>query len=131
MKIVLSNGKEFEALGVHGRPLNYQGVMRDSLIVLFDPEKVSVEEIMKEFTEANCSAITIDENDGNIFVHENYTIRIEVGCGYKEMVTSGGISGNDVSQCSYVRMAQTTLSERTIQKQQEIIDTLVVAVLEG
>lgn len=131
MKIVLSNGKELEALGVHGRSLNYQGVMRDSLIFLFDPAVVSVEDAMADFTEDACSVITIVEEDGSMFFHENYTVRIEAGCGYKEMITSGGVSGNDVSQSTYVRMAQTTLSERTLQQQQETIDALIVAVLEG
>lgn len=131
MKITLSNGKVFETLGVHGRSMLYQGVQRDSLIFMFDPEKVTMEDVIQSFTEDNCLAITITDDEGNVFVHENYTIRIEAGIGYKEMVTSGSVSGMDESKSVYVRMAQTTLAERTIQQQQDTIDALVIAVLEG
>lgn len=131
MKITLSNGTEFEALGVHGRSMNYQGTQRDSLVFLFDPEAHSLTDIVNAFNEENCSAITLEDGNGNTYLHENYTIRIEAGIGYKEMVKSGSVSTNDTTQAVYVRMAQTTLAERKLLSQQEVLDVLVAQALEG
>lgn len=41
MKIKLYNGVELEASGMFGRNYFYQGMNRDSLVFLFDPENVS------------------------------------------------------------------------------------------
>lgn len=131
MKVTLTDGKVFQILGVHGKTMNYQGVTRDSLIFLFDPDKVSLDSVLEAFTEKACSSIAITDDDGNTFFHEDYTIRIEAGTGYKEMIMTGGVASTDTDQTVYVRMAQTTLTERTIQQQQDTIDALVVAVLEG
>lgn len=131
MKVTLADGKNFEVLGVHGRSINYQGVTRDSLVFLFEPEKVSLDTVLEAFNESTCSSLAITDDEGNTFIHEHYTLRIEAGIGCKDMVMSGGVSGNDTEQSVYVRMAQTTLSERTILQQQDTIDALVVALLEG
>ena len=128
MKIKLTDGTELNALGVHGRTINYQGVQRDSLIFLFDPQAITLEQVCTAFVAENCQSITIEDSSGT-YIHENYTIRVEVGCGYKDMALTGGV-GNDMTQCVYVRMAQSTLAEREIQQQQEIIDMLLVAALE-
>ena len=131
MKVILSNGKELEAKGVHGRSIMYQGVQRDSLIFLFDAESESLTDAMTDFTAENCAAITLEGDDGEQFIHEHYTIRTELGYGYKELVLTGGVSGNDDSKVVYVRMAQTTLLERMVESQQEAIDNLIAAALEG
>lgn len=130
MKITLSNGTEFEALGVHGRSMNYQGVQRDSLVFMFNPDDYSLNDIVNAFNEENCPSIALEDGDGNVYLHENYTIRIEAGIGYKEMVKSGSVSTNDTAQTVYVRMAQTTLTERKLMNQQEVLEALVVAALE-
>lgn len=131
MKITLSNGMELEALGVHGRSINYQGTQRDSLIFMFDPDSYSLNDITNAFSEENCSAITLEDGNGNVYVHENYIIRIEAGIGLKEVIKSGGVSNDNTSQSVYVRMAQTTLTERKLMNQQEVIDALVAQALEG
>lgn len=131
MKITLSNGTEFEALGVHGRSMNYQGTQRDSLVFMFNPDDYSLNDIVNAFNEENCSAITLEDSNGGTYLHENYTIRIEAGIGYKEMVKSGSVSSNDTTQAVYVRMAQTTLTERKLMSQQDVLDALVVQALEG
>lgn len=131
MKITLSNGAELKTLGVHGRTINYQGTQRDCLIFMFDPDEYPLNDIVSAFNEGNCSSITLKDDAGNVYVHENYTIRIEAGIGFKEMVKSGSVSNNDTSQTVYVRMAQTTLAERKLMNQQEVIDALVAQVLEG
>lgn len=129
MEIKLSNGAQLNALGVHGRKVNYQGVQRDCLIILIDPQTVTVEQVCAAFTEENCRSIEIADSDGT-YIHEHYTIRVEVGQGYKDMALTGGVSGNDMTQVVYVRMAQSTLAEREIQQQREVIDQLIVSALE-
>ncbi|MBQ3426549.1 MAG: hypothetical protein IJH37_05315 [Clostridia bacterium] len=131
MKVILSNGKELEAKGVHGRSINYQGVQRDSLIFLFDAESESLTDALEDFTAENCAAVTLEGDNGERFIYEHYTIRTELGYGYKDFVLTGGVSGKDDSKVVYVRMAQTTLLERTVESQQEAIDNLIAAVLEG
>lgn len=131
MKVTLTDGKVFQILGAHGRTINYQGVQRDVLTFMFDPEKVSLDDVLEAFTETACSSLAITDDEGNTFFHEYYTIRVEAGIGYKDMVVSGGTSTAETAQTVFVKMAQTTLTERTIQQQQDTIDALVVAVLEG
>ena len=131
MKVTLSNGKELEALGVHGRSISYQGVQRDSLIFLFEIENESLSDALEDFTAENCGSITLKNDDEELFIHEHYTIRTELGYGFKDLVLTGGISGKDDTKVVYVRMAQTTLLERTVESQQEAIDNLIVAALEG
>lgn len=131
MKVILSNGREIEALGVHGRNISYQGVQRDSLIFLFEIENESLTDAMTDFTAENCSKIMLTNEDEEQFIHEHYTIRTELGYGYKDLVLTGGVSGNDNTKVVYVRMAQTTLMERTVESQQEAIDSLIISALEG
>ena len=129
MKVTLSNGKELEALGVHGRSISYQGVQRDSLIFLFDIENESLSDALKDFTAENCGTITLTNEDEEQFIHEHYTIRAELGYGYKELVLTGGVTGNDETKVVFVRMVQTTLLERTVENQQEAIDSLIISAL--
>lgn len=131
MKVTLSNGKEIEALGVHGRNISYQGVQRDSLLFLFEIDNESLTDAMTDFTAENCKVVTLESDDGEQFIHEHYTIRTDLGYGFKDFVLTGGISGKDDTKVVYVRMAQTTLLERTVENQQEAIDNLIVAALEG
>ena len=131
MKVTLSNGKEIEALGVHGRNISYQGVQRDSLLFLFEIDNESLTDAMTDFTAENCKVVTLESDDGEQFIHEHYTIRTELGYGFKDLVLTGGVSGKDDTKVVYVRMAQTTLLERTVENQQEAIDNLIVAALEG
>ncbi len=129
MKVKLADGRELEALGVHGRNTYYQGVSRDCLIFLFDPETVSYAEAREKFTESNCAAIEVSD-DNRTYLYENYTMRIEMGEGIKSHVIEGSV-GQDTSKCVFVKMAQSTLAERKILEQQAAIDALVAAALEG
>lgn len=131
MKLTFANGSELDVLGVHGRTVIYEGIQRDSLIFLMDPNAVSLEDAMGAFTESACKTMQLTDDKGNMFVHEHYTIRVEVGQGYKDYALTGGVSGQDMEQMTYVRMARSTLAERQLQAQQEAIDALVLSALEG
>lgn len=134
MEITLSNGKKFKALGAIGRPMQYQGVYRDTITFTFSLDDENLSDIVDSFTSEACNRIQINDND-NVFIHEHYSIRISAGVGHKSVVTETPIGGtNDIDPTPhviYVRMAQTTLTERLIQGQQETIDSLLISSLEG
>lgn len=165
-QVKFANGTKLECLGVHSSQVNYQGVARDCYTFLFDPDKVSLAEIERQFTAENCGrlALLTDKEFGHIvldeatgeavldektgkqqvvtetvteeFVHEHYTIRAGFGCGLKEPVIYGGIGyGDNIGEppevVNWVKMLQSTLAERSIESQQEVLDALVVEALSG
>lgn len=134
MTLTFKDGTTLPLLGVHGRTMNYEGVLRDSLLFLMDPEKVSLETALETFTPERCAAIHLmDETDRRqeVFVHEHYTIRVEVGQGCKDFALSGSVTELEHVPAVYVRMARSTQAERQMQAQQEALDALLVSVLEG
>ena len=134
MTVTFQDGTSLPLLGVHGRPVNYEGVQRDSLLFLMDPERVPIQAAMEAFTPENCQAVTLAAEDGahpEAFVHENYTIRVEVGQGSRDYALSGSVSEPEQVPAVYVRMARSTLAERTMLSQQEVLDCLLAAALEG
>lgn len=58
-KIRFNNGYELECLGVHSNQESYCGIVRDCYTFLFDPTKVSLADIEREFTEDNTTKIVI------------------------------------------------------------------------
>lgn len=130
MKVTLTNGETLQVQGIHGRNVNYQGVQRDSLIFLFHPETVPLEKALTAFTPERCALVTVEDDNGETFIHENYTIRLEAGIGYRDMILAGGVDGQTMELSVYVRMAQSTLAERMLQNQQEAIDALLIAALQ-
>ena len=134
MTLTFKDGTTLPLLGVHGRTMNYEGVLRDSLLFLMDPAEVSLEQALAAFTPERCGAIQLmDETDRRreVFVHEHYTIRVEVGQGCKDFALSGSVTESEQIPAVYVRMAQSTQAERQMQAQQETLDALVVSALEG
>lgn len=134
MTLTFKDGTSLPLLGVHGRTMNYEGVLRDSLLFLMDPDKVSLERVLAMFTPERCASIQLmDETDRRreVFVHEHYTIRVEVGQGCKDFALSGSVTELEQVPAVYVRMAQSTQAERQMQAQQEMLDALVVSALEG
>lgn len=128
MQIVLNDGAAFELKGVHGQNIFYQGINRDCLIFLFDAA-TDINEILNAFTAENCKKIFITDGE-NKYLHENYTIRIALGRGYQAEALGNAVA-KDETQCVFVKTAQTTLAERQILQQQETLDALLIAALEG
>ena len=129
MKIILLDGTELESLGVHGRTITYQGINRDSLIFIFDPNVVDINTVKEKFTPENCESIILVE-DHDEFIHENYCIRTELGQTDRSLLLNE-ISRNDGVQSSevvYVKMAQMSYTEMQVKKQQEAI---IINSLEG
>ncbi len=134
MTLTFQDGTSLPVLGVHGRSINYEGVLRDSLLFLMDPENVSLQTVLETFTPEQCGSIQLmDETDRRreVYVHEHYTIRVEVGQGCKDFALSGSVTEQEQVPAVYVRMARSTQAERQLQAQQETLDALLVSTLEG
>lgn len=130
MKITLFNGTEWEALGVHGEPVYFQGVNRDSLRFLFDPERYTMEEIDRAFTAENCKSITLTGEDGEAFVHQGYLLRHSLEKGYD---TNYGVSpGTERPPLRLaVRMARISYLEQRQEELTDAVDKLILSGLEG
>ena len=124
MKITFADGMELEALGVHGRSVEYQGVRRDCLTFLLDPQAVSLAQAMETFTPERCGSLTLTDEAGS-YVHEHYTIRIEAGQGLRDYALTGAANDQEPQEAVYVRMAQSTLAERELFEQRALIDRLL------
>lgn len=134
MTLTFQDGTSIPVLGVHGRTINYEGVLRDSLLFLMDPEKVPLQTALEIFAPDRCGSLQLmDETDRRreVYVHEHYTIRVEVGQGCKDFALSGSVTEEEQVPAVYVRMARSTQAERQMQAQQETLDALLVSVLDG
>lgn len=126
MIIKLKNGTDLDCLGIHGGKVMYQGVNRDSLTFLFAYD-LDLEDLSFKFSPDNTSEITIYSED-SVDIHSYYTIRVSCGKGRKDSILSYGIESPDM--VSWVKMAQTTVQERTIQSLQDTVDMMILTSLE-
>ena len=154
MIIKLKNGDCFKCLEVRAITMTYQGVIRDGLIILFRPEDISLNELEQKFTTENCQRMVVmnesevnettiaAENDmeTNIvktvaeeYVSEDFTIRVGFGFGYKRYVFDDMPYSVNTTEppepVNWIKLLQTSLTERSIQNQQEVLDALVVEAL--
>lgn len=148
--IRLTNGTEFPVLGVHSQSIMYNGIQREHLIFLFDSLEVTLAEIQESFTPENCKNIVIGaptdaldeagQPEYEEFVHPYYSIMLGLGYANRNKVinapTIGSSNPDDVTNeaseldmVNFVKMVQTTLAERSIENQQEVLDALVVEAL--
>lgn len=138
--IRLTNDKKLPVLGVHAQYIQYGGIQRDHLIFLFDPNVVSLAEIEAEFIPSNCQNITI-ARDKEEFNYPGYTILLGFGYANRNKVINAPAVGpaatddstaaevQEPEMVNFVKMVQTTLAERSIENQQEVLDALVVEAL--
>ena len=130
-EIRFSNGETLSCAGVYANPVTYLGVTRDALTFAFDPDLVSLDDLLRLTTPNNCAAITIADGD-NLYLHEHYTIRIGAGVSCRDIALRGGMAGpvQETQPMSWVTMAQSTPAERQLRDQQDALDALVTAALE-
>lgn len=133
--ITFVDGSVFHCIGIHGRQITYGGILRDSLIFIFDKEDVLLEDLVDIFTESNCKQLhlTVEDNPESqeVFLHEDYTIRVGLGETSIENLLNQGSNVSPTQIVRYVQMAQTTYTERQIQQQQEVLDALLLSTLSG
>lgn len=123
------DGLTLECESVHGTHVYYNGINRDSLTFIF-PEEVTVNTLIDFFTPENTKRIYLEDENGEKFLHEHYTIRLAVG-----VMERGALLqiGEDVDHrmVSYVKMVRTSYSEQQLEELSDVIDTMLVAQLMG
>lgn len=77
MKVILTNGEEVSPIVVTGGGRYTQGATRDALTFVF-PASEEITALDALFTAENCEHITIETNEGEVFVHNGYVIRAEL-----------------------------------------------------
>lgn len=140
MKTVkLVDGTVYTVEEVIGSRVIHNGINRDSLLFLFNKEQ-SLEELQQKFTAENCTKVEIDvitadpetgEENVDVNIHEHYTIRTELGVATDRYVIGSNYADDTAQSYAFVRMVQTTEAERTLERHEQEIEDLIVAVLEG
>lgn len=129
MTITLTDGRQVECESVHSRPQYYNGTNRDALIFIF-PESVGLLEVVAKFVPENCKKIWIEDESGEKFLHEHYTIRLEAGIKERGALLQVG-EDNDHRMVTYIKMIRTTYSEQQLEELSDTMDTLLIAQLMG
>lgn len=123
MKVILANKAELTPIVINGAKRNVYGVIRDSLTFVF-PASDGMDAIDSLFTAENCERIIIEEDGGNLYLHNAYNIRVSL---IKESVEVEAATEN--SDAVYedrimVTMAQRTYVESHLAAMQAAIDML-------
>ena len=130
MKIKLANGQELDALGVRGENIYFQGMNRDCLGIIFDPERYSLAEIDGAFTSENCQSMTLTDESGS-YIHRGYIIRRSLEKSTSDGRTGGTGSGAAPKEKIIVKMAQISYLEQTQADLADAVDMLILSGLEG
>lgn len=123
MKIILNN-IELTPINVIGGRKNVQGANRDTLTFVF-PADMSMAELDKAFSAANCESITVEDGTGS-YIHKGYTIRGELNkttvCTAPETDGTPAVYEERIN----VVMGQRTYAESQIASLTETVDVLVL-----
>ncbi|MBD5135250.1 MAG: hypothetical protein HDT39_04710 [Lachnospiraceae bacterium] len=127
MLIHFSDGRQLTCETVHSRQVYYNGTNREQLTFVF-PEEMDISTILDHFTSANCKQIYLEDDSGEKFLHENYTIRM--GAGVKERGTLIGVGEDlDHRMVSYVEMIRTTYAEQQLEMLNDVVDMMLIDAL--
>lgn len=129
MKVIFSDGRFMTCETVHSNPLTYNGTVRDCFTFVF-PEGTPIDAILAHFTPENTDQIWLEDEDGNRYLHEHYTIRISAGTGERGRIINSAID-EDHREVSYVKMCKETTMETRVRLLQEAMDLMLVSELEG
>lgn len=129
LTITFADGRQLECESVHSRPKTYNGTNRDSYIFIF-PDTVGLIEVVSHFTPENCKKIWLEDESGEKFLHEHYTIRLEAGIKERGALLQAG-EDNDHRTVTYIQMVRTTYSEQQLEELSDTMDTLIIAQLMG
>ncbi|MCM1136330.1 MAG: hypothetical protein NC400_12245 [Clostridium sp.] len=153
MQIKLTNNTLLDCVGVQHGVTTYQGVARDCCTLFFNSKVVALADVEQLFAADNCQKLVMttqtsetvlvkDQKTGEEQINsmvkeeetvlENYTIRASYGHSFQTSIDEQTY-GDDVAALPedvvWVKLLQTTLAERSIQNQQEVLDALVVEAL--
>ena len=131
-KVKLVDGTEFTCFDILNRSYYYQGIQRNSLTFYFDTSTTVLSKLIEKFTDNNCSSIIIsDDEDESSFVYNYYQIIDQIGTGTYSSVSEGPVSSDSDKKCLFVKVLQTSYSERLLSQHDEAIDDIIIALLEG
>ena len=127
--IHFSDGRQLTCETVHSRQVYYNGTNREQLTFVF-PEEVGVQTVLDHFTPENCKQIYLEDESGEKYLHENYTIRM--GAGVNERGSLLGVGEDlDHRMVTYVNMIRTTYAEQQLEALQDTVDHMLIGSLEG
>lgn len=129
MLIKFMDGSTLECEGVYSRLKYYSGINRDSYIFVF-PDTVGLIEVVSKFQPENCKKIWIEDESGEKFLHEHYTIRLEAGIKERGALLQIG-ENEDHRTVTYIQMIRTTYSEQQLEELSDAMDALLIAQLMG
>lgn len=124
-KVIFLDGRELIAENILSRSMLYNGVSREYLTFTF-PEDVTVATLIDHFTPANCKQLYLEDESGEQFLHENYTIRLGAGVQERGNLLQIG-EDNDHRMVSFVKMIRTTKAEQDLDDVRDTVKTLLVA----
>lgn len=129
MKIIFSDGRFMTCESVYSNSLMYNGTSRDCFTFIF-PKEIPIDAILSHFIPENTDQITLEDEDGNRYLHEHYTIRIAAGTGERGLLINVA-PDQDHRDVAYVRMCKETTMETRVRELQEAMDLMLVTELEG
>lgn len=129
MKVIFSDGRFMTCETVHSSPMMYNGTSRDCYTFIFSGD-TSVETILSHFTPENTDQIWLEDEDGNRYLHEHYTIRISAGAGERGTLINSAPDADHREVC-YVKMCRETTMETRVRQLQEAMDLMLISELEG
>lgn len=127
--IHFTDGKSLECESVHSNREYYNGVNRDKLTFIFS-EEVPISLIVETFTPDNTKRIYLEDEGGEKFLYEHYTIRLGAGVKERGSLLHMGEDA-DHKMVSYVEMIRTTYSEQQLEELSDTVDVMLIAQLMG
>ena len=123
MKIKLNNGIELSPILATGEKRHIQNASRDALSFIF-PVETSLDELDALFTVENCEKIIITDDNGEDYIHNAYTVRVELKRSPIEVVPATESEDAVFENRVFVTMAQRTYQESQINEMQTAIAAL-------
>lgn len=127
-KIIFADGRVLLSEVVVSRSMMYNGTNREAYIFTF-PEDTSVDSLLSHFTPDNCDQIWLEDEEGNRFLHEHFTIRISAGVSDRGQLLNVG-EDTDHRMIAFVKMCKETTMETRVRQLQETTDIMLTNMLE-
>lgn len=128
-KIHFMDGKVLECESVHSTHLYYNGINRDSLTFIF-PDTYELNALLVYFTPNNTKRLYLENDNGEKFLHEHYTIRLAAGLTERGTLLGAG-EDIDHRMITYVKMIKTSYFEQQLEELSDTLDTMLIAQLMG
>lgn len=124
IKVIFMDGSTLTAENILSRSMQYNGVQREYLTFTF-PDTVEVSTLLEHFAPENCKQLYLEDESGERFLHENYTIRLAAGVNDRGNLLTMA-EDTDHRMVSFVKMIRTTEAEQKLADLEEVVQTLLV-----